>query len=404
MSVLDKSFFLNNRERVYDELEGGLLVVPGYTRMQRSHDMAARFEQESNFWYLCGIEEPDWILIMDARERSSWLVAPTVSKHHELFDGSLSHGAAQKISGIKDIIDEKAADNLLKQYARHHQLVYYVGEPPHSDSFGFTLNPTSLNIFHKLETIFKKLCDFRSELSRIRSIKQPIEIEMIRAAVDLTIEGFELVRQQIETYKFEYEIESDFTHIFRRSGATGHAYDPIVASGRNACTLHYINNNSPIQKNELLLMDVGARVGGYAADITRTYAIEKPTKRQIEVHNAVKMAHEQIVDLVTPGLELESYQKQVNMIMSDALISLKLISGKNDEKYSRYFPHSISHGLGIDVHDQMGQPKKFLTGMVITVEPGIYIPEEGIGVRIEDDILITIDANENLSAKLLTHL
>lgn len=149
-----------------------------------------------------------------------------------------------------------------------------------------------------------------------------------------------------------------------------------------------------------MLLDIGARVGGYAADITRTYAIGKPTKRQAQVHAAVAEAQAQIIALIEPLIGIEEYHRQVDVIMKRALMSLGLIANEQDDKYRTYFPHAISHGLGIDVHDALGRPNHLREGTVLTVEPGIYIPEEGIGVRIEDDILVTAKGKRNLSAKL----
>jgi Xaa-Pro aminopeptidase len=402
MSELDKSFFEGNRERVYDALKGGLLVVPAYTQMQRSNDMAAPFEQEANFWYLTGVEYPDWLLMLDAKRRRSWLVAPTVADHHQLFDGSLSHEEAKKISGVDENIDRESPDSWLRQASRTHQLAYVVDTLPHADLLGFTMNPTAREIREKLERIFTKVEDFRHELAKIRAIKQPAEIVAIQSAIDLTVKSFDAVHKNLLKYRYEYEVEADFTADFRRTGAQGHAYDPIVATGANACTLHYTHNNDLIKKGQLLLIDVGAKKHGYAADITRTYAIGKMTKRQEAVHAAVRTAQQKIIGLIQPDLLFEEYQKQVDHIMQDALMQLDLIKDANDPAYQKYFPHSIGHGLGIDVHDALGRPRMFQSGMIMTVEPGIYIPEEGIGVRIEDDILVTETGHKNLSAKLST--
>jgi Xaa-Pro aminopeptidase len=152
-------------------------------------------------------------------------------------------------------------------------------------------------------------------------------------------------------------------------------------------------------------MDVGAEVDGYAADITRTYAKGKPTKRQTQIHEVVRAAHHDIIDIIEPGLSIEDYLKQVDTRMKRALMEVGLLKYENDtDTYRKYFPHAISHGLGIDVHDSLGGAKYFEPNMVLTVEPGIYIPEEGIGVRIEDDILVTESGNRNVSAKLSTEL
>lgn len=404
MKSLDASFFKGNRERVYDALKGGLLVVPGYTQMQRSNDTANRFEQEGNFWYLTGIEYPDWKLLIDGKRRKSWLVAPHVEQHHELFDGSLDRDDAREISGITEIIDESAADSWLRQAARNHTIVHMVDVPSYSEHFGFHLNPVAKDTREILARIFTKVQDFRSELAKIRAIKQPIEIEAMQAAINLTVEQFAHIYDNLLHYSYEYEIEADFSAGFRRAGAVGHAYDPIIATGNNACTLHYIRNQDKLVKGQMILLDVGARHYGYSADITRTYAFGKVTKRQQSVHAAVEQAQHDIIELIEPGLPLDEYQELVDGIMKKALLDLKLISGVDDPAYREYFPHAISHGLGIDVHDALGRPHTLQEGMVLTVEPGIYIPKEKIGVRIEDDILVTASGRKNLSAKLPTAL
>lgn len=404
MTELDKTFFTGNRERVYDELKGGVLAVAAYTQMQRGNDAAAHFEQEGNFWYLTGIDYPDWWLLMDAKRRRSWLVAPPVEEHQQIFDGSLSRDDARHISGIDEIIDRQEADSWLRQAARTHRLAHTVDALQGADKFGFTLNPSAHEMREKLERIFATVSDFRLELSRLRAVKQLVEIAVMQSAIDLTVKSFEHVRGKLDGYRYEYEVEADFTHAFRKAGAEGHAYDPIVAFGKNACTLHYVRNNSKLGKGNLLLLDIGARQNGYAADITRTYAIGKPTKRQQTVHDAVREAQQEIIGLIEPGISVEDYFKKVDNVMQQALINLKLIKDANDPAYRKYFPHSIGHGLGIDVHDSLGRPTVLQPGMVLTVEPGIYIPEEGIGVRIEDDILVTDNGHKNLSAKLSTGL
>ncbi len=404
MKNMDKSFFIGNREKVYDKLQGGLLVVPGYTQMQRGNDAAFAFEQEGNMWYLSGIEYPDWWLMMDGSRRKSWLVSPSVDERHQIFDGSLTADNASLISGIDEVVDRTEADNWLRQAAKNHQLVHTVGAPEGHEHFDFTLNPAAKDMHTKLSRIFSTVDDFRGELAKVRAIKQDIEIAMMQAAVDLTISGFERVYRNMDGYKQEYEVEADFTHEFRRAGASGHAYDPIVAIGGNACTLHYTHNEAKLKRGQLLLLDVGAKYGGYAADITRTYGYGKVTKRQQAVHAAVQKAQAEIIDLIKPGVLFSEYFKSVDVIMGQALMELGLMKSIDGPEYRKYFPHSIGHGLGIDTHDALGRPLEMQPGMVMTVEPGIYIPEESVGVRIEDDILVTKTGYRNMSAKLSTNL
>lgn len=398
--LLTAEFFEENRTRAMRLLEGGVLVISAYAAMQRSYDAAFRFEQEANFWYLTGIEKPDWWVILDASRGKSWLVAPDVDPVHALFDGALSFEEAQRISGIDTVLTRAAADDLLKQTARQHQLVYTVDQPERADTFDFVLNPAPRDMHEWLARRFTGVQDFRGKLAKLRAVKQPLEIKTIEAAIAITAHTLNSVRANLAEYHYEYEIEADITRGFRYAGAAGHAYDPIVASGKNACTLHYGDNVGKLAKKSLVLIDVGAQVQHYAADITRTYAYGELTKRQQAVHEAVQFAHQDIIALLRPNLSVKEYSEQVDVRMKQALVELGLITPTDDERYRQYFPHSISHGLGLDVHDSLGAPYAFEPGMVLTVEPGVYIPEEQIGVRIEDDILITDAGSRNLSAKL----
>jgi len=396
------TFFTENRHNLAASLKGGLTVLSAYQRQQRSNDSAHSFVQESNFWYLTGIEEPDWMVIIDGSIDKSWLVAPDVEEVHATFDGSLSPETAKRISGVNSVITADESIVLLRKLAKTHGMVNTVGKPTHADHFNFSLNPSIAHNWQMLERHFAKVNDIQRELNALRAIKRPEEISVIRQAIDYTIEGFERIKKTLNTYKHEYEIEADFNHVSGLHVSAAHAYDPIIAAGSNACTLHYMKNSDKLISRQLVLMDVGASYGGYAADITRTYAKGEPTKRQREIHTAVETAHHRIINLIEPMKSVQEYQKDVDTIMSEALESIGL--AHDEAGIRRYMPHAISHGLGIDVHDSLGAPKYFVEGMVLTVEPGIYVPEEKIGVRIEDDILVTSKGNENLSARLSTGL
>jgi Xaa-Pro aminopeptidase len=402
---MKNDFFKSNRRRLIERLNGGIIVMSAYAQMQRSNDMAFNFEQEANFWWLTGIDFPDWWMIIDGTRNKSWLVAPRISASHEIFDGSLSADSAKEISGVDAILTQDEAQSMLRDLSKKHSVVYVLGEQPHAEHLDFILNPAIKSLREHVSRIFATVQDCRIELAALRAIKQPEEIVAMKSAIDITIDGFETVKRKLTTASYEYEIEAEFNYYFRMHGASGHAYDPIVAGGQHACTLHYIANSQKLKKRQLLLLDIGARVGGYAADITRTYAYGEPTKRQIDIHGAVQAAQREIIAMIQPNLSVEQYQTNVDKVMSDALIGLGLMANYNDmDSYRKYFPHAVSHGLGIDVHDSLGAPKFLQKGMVVTVEPGIYIPEEGIGVRIEDDILVTASGNLNMSQRLSTDL
>ena len=399
------NFFLANRQRLIEKVNGGIIVLSAYAGMQRGNDQAFGFEQEANFWWLTGIEAADWWIIIDGTRGKSWLVAPALSDAHMIFDGSLSTETALAISGADGVILQSEASGKLRDLAQKHSVAYTLGDQPHAEYLDFILNPAPRKLHEQLERTFNSVHDCRKELAELRAIKQDEEVLRMKKAINLSVDAFAHVRGALDSFAYEYEVEAEFTHYFRSRGAEGHAYDPIVATGKNACTLHYVKNNTKLKKRDLLLIDIGARYGGYAADITRTYAIGEPTKRGKAVHSAVQSAQKEIISLLKPNVLIEEYQKDVDRIMSDALLSLGLMKDKDDRKaYHRYFPHAVSHGLGVDVHDTMGAPRMLQPGMVLTVEPGIYIPEESIGVRIEDDVLITDDGHDNLSRRLSTDL
>jgi len=402
INMIDSKFHKNNRRQISKTIPNCPIIITAYNKMQQSNDVAFRFKQESNFWWLTGIDEPNWFVIIDGISDKSWLVAPNISGAHKTFDGDLSFNDAMSISGVDGILNNDEATEKLIQLAGEPGFVYTVGDLTHAEQYSFVINPALQKLQNRLEGIFGEVRFCNLELSKLRAIKQPVEIEAIRDAVTVTINGFNKVKQNLSTFDYEYDAEAEFTYYFRKNGSNGHAFDPIIANGKNACTLHYISNNSLLEKGNLVLFDVGAQVSGYSADISRTYAIGELSERHIAVHDAVEQANQQIIELLRPGLKLEDYKNQVDGIMQNALRQLNLLSSSSD--YARYFPHSVSHGLGVDTHDSLGQATEFLPGMVVTVEPGIYIHEENIGVRIEDDILITDDGHENLTAALDTSL
>lgn len=402
---MDATFFLNNREKLMSCIDGGVAVFSAHSQMQAANDIAAPFTQESNFYYLTGIALPNWQLVIDGSKGKSWLIAPQLDATQVVFDGSLTWEDASKLSGIAEIISPNEGTAIIKDLSNRHSMVYALGDDPSGKYYNFVQNPAVMNLWRRLSGQFKEVRDCRQALAQLRAIKQPAEIRLLKQAVHLTVDAFTAVKEQIHTKSFEYEIEAEFSHFFRKKGALGHAYEPIIGSGANACTLHYTANNDRIKKRGLVLMDVGALVAHYPADVSRTYAIGNATARQAAVHAAVASVHEQTITMLRPGLSFRTYAAAVDASMRDALVRLGLLSAEADlSDLRRYFPHAISHGLGLDVHDSLGGFREFQPGMTLTVEPGIYIPEEGIGVRIEDDILITEKGNINLSGQLSTDL
>lgn len=396
------AFFKGNRERLAQVCPGEIVVLTAYTQTQQSGDAAAKFEQEANFWWLTGIDQPDWRLILDTKAHKSWLVAPAVDDIHVIFDGGLAPDAAVDQSGVDGVIGQSEAQAKLDAYARQGVVVATIGRDPHAGHYNFALNPAPVKLHRALTRLFAEVHDIRPELAKLRAVKQPDELAAMQSAIDLTIDAFADVRHRLKSFRYEYEVEAEFSYYFRRHGAAGHAYDPIVAAGEHACTLHYDTNGGAMAAHDLLLLDIGARHEGYAADITRTYSLGEPTTRQIAVYAAVQQAQQRIIELIAPGASVKQYLQAADESMKHALTSLGLLDSST--AFRRYFPHAVSHGLGVDVHDSLGAPDVFVPGMVLTVEPGIYIPEEAIGVRIEDDILVTDTGTRNLSGRLSTDL
>lgn len=374
--------------------------MTGYGEMQRSNDSATSFEQEANFWYLTGIASPGWWLILDGTHGTEWLVSPELSDMQQVFDGSLDKDEVYRLSGIKTVLVHDDAMRRLRELAKHHSIAYTTEQPrPVRDHATFQLNHAQTDLRKTLERTFQNVQICNRELALLRTLKQPGEVALIQKAIDITMAAFEAMKPTLQTARYEYELEAVLGYEIRRKGAV-HAYDPIVAGGLNACTLHYSKNDAPLQKKSLVLFDVGARYQGYAADISRTYSLSVPTKRQRAVHDAVCRAQADCIALLKPGLTFTEYYDHTERIMTKTLESLKL----SPARYREYFPHAMGHGLGIDVHDVLGGYQELRPGMVLTVEPGLYIKEEAIGIRIEDDILITENGHRNLSGRLSTDI
>ncbi len=379
------------------------IILTAHDELQRVSDMAYLFAQENSFLWLTNINEAGWMAVIV--DEALTLIAPERDETKVLFEGGLTKEQAIELSGAHTVLTQKEGDELLKKLSEQYDTVYTLGADPHAKYYSFNENPSLERLRDKLTKLFTIIEDCRPTFAKVRAIKDEQEVSLLQKAVDVSITAFEKAKAELTALEYEYELEAIFNAEFRRTGAGGHAYEPIVAGGKNACTLHYGQNNDPFVEGGLVLIDAGAKIEGYAADITRTWAVGVPTQRQAEVHAAVEAAHRQIMQLIKPGLTFIDYQKSVDEIMKAALQSIGLLTSfEDDVTYRKYFPHAISHGLGLDVHESLGGFGEFKPGMVFTIEPGIYIPEEAIGVRIEDDVLVTEDGYKNLSADLPTSL
>ncbi len=393
-------FFTDNRARLSRLCKAKLIIVCAHTTVQRVNDTSYPFEQDSDFYYLTGLLAPDWLLVMDTISGDEWLIEPNVPETTRVFDGSLLAEEASARSGVRRVLSKVEGKRLLEKLRDSHTTAGTVLDVRRKVGAAAP-NPARSRLARRLKRLDFVLVDIRQDITTLRALKQTPERDAMRAAAAVTVDAFEQVKRALPKLSNECELQAEFDYAFKKVGS-GHAYDPIVASGPRACTLHYTDNNHALPQNGLVVIDIGAKVAGYCADVTRTYAVGRPSERERAVHAAVERAHHEIIALLRPGLAVTKYISGVDAIMQRELKSLGLLNTPAD--YRRYFPHAISHGLGIDVHDSLGGPTHFKPGMVLTVEPGIYIPEEGIGVRIEDDILITNTGIENLTGALSTSL
>lgn len=397
------AFFRTNRARLQKIIgTDEVVIVAANGLLQRSADTTYPFSQDRNFWYLTGLNEPNLLLGMHGSE--SFLVLPKSDAVRDIFDGKIDEKHLLKCSGVSHVYTyadgwEKIAGLLRARKTCYTLFSGSLFQP----RFGLYLNPARRRLLQALRRKIPNITleDVRPALAQLRMIKQQPELVAIQKAVDITVASLEAVRQShtLHNVAAEYELEALITREFRFRGAAGHAYTPIVANGAHATTLHYTQNSGMLDPRALTVVDVGAEWQNYAADITRTFSIKKPTTRQQAVYDAVREVQNYALSLLKPGALLKDYETQVAYKMGEVLVSLRLASNANDMHVIRtYFPHATSHFLGLDVHDVGEYNLPLQPGVVLTCEPGLYIPEEGIGVRIEDDVAITETGYKNLSA------
>jgi Xaa-Pro aminopeptidase len=398
-------FFIGNRERLRQLFTGTApIVLTANGLMQKGADEAYAFHQDRSFWYLTGIDDPNVILVMD--KGKEYLVVPELETVREMFDGAVNAQELTRKSGIQEVLSEKEGWRLLGSRIRKvKHVATLAAAPKYIDFWGMYTNPARTELIRKLKKLNGdiEMLDLRSHLSRMRMVKQPAELDAIQHAIDITIDTLKEVTRpaRMAKYAYEYELEAEITRGFRRRGATGHGFTPIVAGGERACTIHHIDNNGAFSANDLIILDVGVEYEHYNSDIARTVMIGKhQSRRQEAVFTAVLEAQDYAFSLLKPGVLSKDYEKQMEDFVGEKLRELGLIKTIERETVRKFFPHMTSHFLGLDAHDAGDYERPFEPGVVLAVEPGIYIPEEGIGVRIEDDVLITEDGMKVLTSRL----
>jgi Xaa-Pro aminopeptidase len=371
------------------------------------------FKQNSDLYWLTGIQQEDTMLVLfpDNPDKNfrEVLVLVRPNELKEKWDGHrLRRAEATAISGIQSIVWLDALDGFLQPLIHLAENIYL--NTNENDRRANQVPVRDMRYAKQMQERYPLHRYLRSArlLKSLRSIKTPLEIEVIQEAINITEKTFRRVLRFIEPGVFEHEIEAEIYHEFIRNRSVGPAYGSIIASGDRARTLHYISNNQECKDGELILMDFGAEYGGYNADLTRTVPVNgKFSARQRAVYNACLYLHDYAKSLLKPGITILDYTEKVGDEATKQFQKLGLLSKediKNEDPsnraYRKYLYHGISHHLGIDVHDLGTRTEPIKAGMVFTVEPGIYIEEEQMGVRIENNVWITRNGNKDLMASI----
>jgi Xaa-Pro aminopeptidase len=414
--TINKSLFINNRKRLVKELKSNSVAVFNANDiMPTNADGTMRFRQNSDLFYLTGVDQEETILVIcpdypDKKFREVLFLRETSDMIATWEGHKLTKEEARELTGIETVLWTSdfhrmfntmmvmgGVENVYLNTNQHYRAEVAV-ETRDSRFIKWCQQKYPLHKYERVANI----------MAGLRAIKSKEEIEVMQTACNITEKAFRRVLKFVKPGVKEYEIEAEFIHEFVRSGSRGFAYEPIIASGANSCVLHYIENTQPCKDGDILLLDVGAEYANYNADMTRTIPVNgKFTKRQKEVYNAVLRVKRAAMKLLKPGAMYFDYHKEVQKIMEAELVKLKLID-KTDLKnqhpdkplFMKYFMHGTGHHLGLDVHDIGNMFAKMEPGMVWTVEPGIYIKEEGLGIRLENNVVITktglIDLMKNI--------
>ena len=400
---IDSAFFVRNRSRLMEILEpDAVAVVNANDVMPTSADGTLPFVQNPDLFYLTGVDQEETILILcprarDPRHREVLFLRKTDDKI-ALWEGKrLTREDGRRVSGIQTVYWTGEFENIFRQLVVESGAICL-----NSNEHLRAASPVQTRDMRFVNWCRERFPLHRYErlaplMQHLRVVKAPEEIEMIREACRITRDTFKRLLGFIRPGAWEYEIEAEMLHEFVRNRSRGPAFSSIVASGPNGCVLHHVRNDRQCRDGELVLMDFGAEYGNYAADLTRTVPVGgRFSPRQRQVYEAVLRVQKGAMAMLAPGTVLADYQKAVGRLMEKELISLGLLDARAVEAqdsdaplYKKYFPHGTSHHLGLDVHDVGDLHRPLEAGMVLSCEPGIYIPEEAIGVRIETDVLVT---------------
>ena len=400
---IDPSLFVKNRQRLSKQLKpNSIAFLNSNDFMPTSADGTHPFVQQTDLFYLSGIDQEETVLVVcpDAFEKKhrEILFIKETNEQIAVWEGQKhSKATAQDISGIQTVYWTSELEGILRPLILQSKNIY-LNTNEHLRA-AVTVETRDMRFLKWCRQVFplhqyERLAPIMHDL---RAVKSPPEIQLIKAACAITEKAFRRLLGFIRPGVWEYEVEAEIVHEFVRNRSRGPAFETIVASGIDSCTLHYVKNDKQCQSGDLVLIDFGAEFANYAADVTRTVPVSgKFSRRQKEVYNAVLKIQKAAIQMLEPGNSLESCQEEVAKLVETELIRLGVLKRADIKKqptgsplYKKFFPHGTSHHLGLDVHDYGDKYRKFEPGMVLTCEPGIYIRHESIGIRIENDILIT---------------
>lgn len=402
--ALPKEFYQNNRKKFSSKMKAGSIAIfTSNDEMPKNADAFFDWRQNSDLLWLTGIDQEDTILLMfpdcpnpDLRE--ILFIKETNDTISKWYGHKYTPQEAHATSGIKNVVWNSNFESLSRTAILLAENIYLNLNEHDRASHPVIVKEQRLVVEIKTKFPLHILLRAAPILHRLRSVKDPIEVETITKAIAISEKAYHRILGFIKPDLYEYEVEAELIHEYIRNSGTGHAFQPIIASGASACTLHYIENNKLLKNGDLLLVDTGCEYGNYNSDITRCIPVNgRFSPRQKEVYDAVLRLHRLAMkDYLKPGTILQQYHIDFGKHISEECIKLGLltadeVNNQNEEKplYKKYCIHGISHHLGLDVHDSGLRWEKMEPGMVLTCEPGIYIDAEGIGVRIETNVLIT---------------
>ena len=413
LPISNELFTLNRKNFVSRIKNHSIALFNANDEYIKSGDQHFIFKQNADFFYLTGIDQEQSILLLfpDCPNPlyKEVLFLRQTNEHIAVWEGhKYTKEEAREASGIRQVYWLADFDNILHSIIHYADIIYI--NTNENDRYAHSVPYRDLRFLEDLRSKYPLHHYERAApvMRELRAIKSPIEIELTQKACNITRDAFIRVLKFVKPGVAEYEIEAEITHEFLRQRATGHAYSPIIASGPNAIVLHYIDNNQVCKDGDVILFDFAAEYANYNADMSRSIPVNgRFTPRQRDVYNAVLRVMRAAAKLLVAGTIWNEYQDEVGKIMTSELIDLGLLDkhdiAKQDPKmplYKKYFMHGTSHHLGLDVHDFAGRYTPFAAGNLLTCEPGIYIKEEGLGIRLENNILITENGNIDLMANI----